>query len=188
MSIVTKNRSIVRILLATVLVLLIPLAAMQFSDEVNWNTFDFAIAAVLLIGSGLAFKFVARKSCNFAYQVGVGVAVGSGLLLVWMNLAVGLIGSEDHPANTMYFAVLLLGFLGAICSRFRARGMSRALFATAIAQTLVPAVALLIWQPPLTMGVLQVFAVSTVFAVLFAGSALLFRHASRNAIEVQPSA
>lgn len=187
MSMAKKNKSIVRILLATLLILMVPLVAMQFTNEVNWDTFDFVVAAVLLIGSGLAFEFTARKCRHLAYRIGVGLAVFTGLLLVWINLAVGLIGNENHPANLMYFAVVVLGFAGAIFSRFQPLGMSRALCATAVFQTMVPIIAILIWQPPLTLGVLKVFVLSTVFAALFGWSAFLFRHASRQATAVQPS-
>ena len=188
MSLLTRNRSIVRIVLATALILMVPLVAMLFTDEVAWGVMDFVAAAVLLIGSGLTFDLIARRSRHFAYRIGVGVAVATGLLLVWINLAVGIIGSEDHPANLMYFAVLLVGGIGGILARFQPRGMSRALFVTAVAQGLVPVLALAIWQPPLTIGVLKVFVLSTSFAVLFAGSAFLFRHASRDAAEVQAPA
>ena len=35
------------------LVLLIPLIAMQFTDEVNWSGGDFVFAALLLLGVGI---------------------------------------------------------------------------------------------------------------------------------------
>ena len=35
----------------------------------------------------------------------------AAFLLIWINLAVGIIGSEDNPANLMYGAVLLLGLV-----------------------------------------------------------------------------
>lgn len=59
--------------------------------------------------------------------------------------------------------------------------MARALFATALAQALVPVIALIIWNPQGTSwspGVLAVFSPNTVFVLLFAGSAFLFRRAS----------
>jgi hypothetical protein len=51
-----------------------------------------------------------------------------------MNLAVGVIGTEDDPANLMYVGVLAVGIIGAIIARFRPHGMARTLFATALAQ------------------------------------------------------
>ncbi len=56
--------------------------------------------------------------------------------------------------------------------------MSRALFATAAAQLLVPVIAVLIWHPPMDEGLFKTFVLNTNFAVLFVGAALLFRRAS----------
>src|SRR5918998_5011915 len=72
-----------------------------------------------------------------AYRSVVGVALAAAFILVWINLAVGVIGTEDDLANLMYVGVLAVGIIGAIISRFRPHGMARALFATAIAQALV---------------------------------------------------
>ena len=59
-----KNISIKIILTAVVIILLIPLIAMQFTDEVNWNLPDFIVAGVLLLGTGLACELVLRKVKN----------------------------------------------------------------------------------------------------------------------------
>ncbi len=58
-------------------------------------------------------------------------------------------------------------------------GMARALFATALAQASVAVIALIIWKPPVTSGVLEVLGVNAFFVALFVGSALLFRYAAR---------
>jgi len=79
---------------------------MQFTDEVVWDLADFVVAGVFLFGAGLTYKLIARKGSNIAYRVAVGVAVATALLLIWMNLAVGLIGNEGNPANLMYIGVL----------------------------------------------------------------------------------
>ena len=54
-------------------------------------------------------------------------------LLTWMNLAVGIIGNEENPANLMFFAIPVVGMVGALTVRFESRGMAHALVATAIA-------------------------------------------------------
>jgi hypothetical protein len=79
-----------------------------------------------------------------AYRSIVGVALAAAFLLVWVNLAVGIIGTEDYLANVMYVGVLAVGIIGAIIARFRPHGMARALFATALAQALVAVIATLI--------------------------------------------
>jgi hypothetical protein len=172
------------ILLAATALLLVPLVAMQFTDEVNWDLADFIVAGVLLFGTGLTYELAARTARPRAYRVAVGLALGAALVLVWVNLAVGLIGSEDHPANLMYFGVLALGVAGAAVGRFRAHAMARVLFCVALAQALVPVIALMIWRPRVTsvdelVGILGVFALNTIFVLLFVGSALSFRRAGR---------
>ena len=155
------------------LLLLVPLLA-----RAPWDAADFVVAGFLLFGTGLTYELVARKGGSIAYQAAVGVACAAALLLVWMNLAVGLIGSEDHPANMMYAGVLAALFIGATIARFEPLGMARALVVTALAQALVPVTAMMIWGLPVTSGVLEVFGLTAFFAALWVASALLFRHAA----------
>lgn len=189
---IMQNKNIIRIALVTAFILLLPLLAMQFTDEVDWSLADFAVAGTLLFGAGLTYELIARKAGNIAYRVAIGVAVATALLLVWINLAVGIIGNEKNPANLMYFGVLAVGIIGAIIARLRPHGMAHALFATAFAQALVPVIALIIGklqfnsaeEPP---GALGVLALNAFFAMLFVGSALLFRRASVTA-RIEPKA
>ena len=58
---VTQNNRLFIILFSTGLLLLIPLIAMQFTDQVNWSLSDFAVMGVLLISTGLICEFVLRK-------------------------------------------------------------------------------------------------------------------------------
>ncbi|MCH8891846.1 MAG: hypothetical protein IH827_12345 [Myxococcales bacterium] len=53
-------------------------------------------------------------------------------------------------------------------------------FATALAQALVPVIALVIWKPQVTSveALLGVLGLNAFFVILFVGSALLFRRAS----------
>ncbi len=165
------------------LILLLPLVAMQFTDEVNWEVADFVIAAALLVGVGVPYELAVRKTGNAAYRAAVGVALAAAFLLVWVNGAVGIIGSEDNDANLMYFGVLAIGVIGAFIARFRPRGMARALFATALAQASVATVALIAgWGSP-SSGPLEIVALNGFFVALFVGSALLFREAARGGSE-----
>lgn len=164
-----------RVALVTGLLLLVPLVAMQFTDEVRWNLADFVVAGALLFGACATYQLLAARTDNLAYRAAVGVAVGATLLLVWANLAVGLIGSEDNPANLMYLVVLAVGIIGALVARFRPRGLAWALFAMALAQALVAVIAL--GLP--SSGPLEIVAVNGFFVTLFTGSACLFRRAFR---------
>ena len=92
--------------------------------------------------------------------------------------SVGIIGDGDLDSpNALYFGVLAIGLVGALIARFQPRGMSYTLFAMALAQMLVPIVALIIGWNDFAPGVLQVFVLSAVFALLIVGSGLLFRRA-----------
>jgi hypothetical protein len=123
------------------------------------------------------------NAANTAYKFAVGVALAAALLLVWLSLGVGIIGRDGDPANRMYFGVLAVGFIGALIARFRPRGMARALFAAALAQTLVAAIALFArlgypWSGPLELSILNGF-----FVALFVASAWLFRRAAQGSRE-----
>jgi hypothetical protein len=115
---------------------------MQFTDGVNWDVADFVIAGALLVGVGVPYELAVRKTGDTAYRAAVGVALAAAFLLVWVNGAVGIIGSEDNPANLVYYGVLAVGLIGAFVARFRPGGMARALAVTALAQASVAVVAL----------------------------------------------
>jgi len=133
----------------------------------------------------------ANTSGGTAYRVATGIAVVAALILFWMTAAAGIIG--DGPVNLMYVGVLTVAFAGALVARFQPRGMALALFATAIAQLLVPVIALVIWKaggqdlltdpnsphPPFHPGIAPVFGLNAVFAMLWVASASLFRRAAR---------
>ncbi len=160
--------------------LMIPLIA-----QWPWTSGDFMFAFVILFGAECAYVLVSQKNNNSAYKWAVGIAVVASLLLVWINLAVGIIGDEDRPANVLFFAVLLIGFIGAIISQLKARGMSRTLFAMAAAQALVPVIAYFAWRPHVVgeePGVIGVFVLCWFFAGLYGLSGSLFRRASEEGV------
>lgn len=112
-----------------------------------------------------------------AYRFAAGLALAAAFLIVWMNAAAGLIGIEDDdPANLLYGGMLAIGFIGAIIARFQPRGLARAMFATALAQALVGAIAL---TYPNTASPVAIVFLHGAFVALFLGSALLFQRAAR---------
>lgn len=165
------------------LLLLAPLVAMQFTDEVNWEVADFVLAALLLLSVGIPLELAVRKSGDAAYRAGAGVALLGGFLLIWVNGAVGLIGSENNPANLMYGGVLAVGSIGALVARFRARGLSHAMFAAAAAQGLVAVIAIVGGMGGTTTGPGMIVVLNAFFVALFVGSAMLFREAARGGVE-----
>lgn len=169
--ITTRNKAVVRIVLTAALILLLPLIAMRFTDEVAWGLADFVVAGVLLIGAGLTFELLAKKAPSIEYRAAVGVAVVAALLLVWVNLAVGIIGNAGNPANLMYIGVLAVGVVGAVVARFQPHAMARALLAMAIAQVLIAVIVAL-------TGLGQTYLMTGFFVVLWLTSAWLFRRSS----------
>jgi hypothetical protein len=173
-------RSTIGIVLVAAAVLLVPLVAMQFSDEVAWGVFDFAVAGVLLVGTGLAYLLVARTAGNIAHRAAVAVALAAAFMLVFLVGAVGVIGEDGDRADLMYGGVLAVGIVGAVVARFRPHGMARALLAMALAQALVAVIALIAGKHEAPMSsVAEIVLLNGLFVALFIGSAWLFRHAAR---------
>jgi hypothetical protein len=167
------------VVLVAACILLLPLVAMQVTDEVRWDLADFAVAGALLVGTGLLYELAARRAGTVVYRAAVGAALAAALLLIWVNLAVGIIGEPDEPANVMYLGVPAVGIIGAIIARLRPQGMARALVATALAQALVTVIVLVRGLGAPATGPLEVVALNGFFIALFVGSAWLFRLAAR---------
>jgi len=90
---IMKNKRLKFILLTVAFLLLIPLIAMQFTDEVNWTPFDFVVAGVLLLGTGLIFDLVIKKIKNIKFRIAISVALLIVFFLIWAELAVGIFGT-----------------------------------------------------------------------------------------------
>jgi hypothetical protein len=122
---------------AAAALLMVPLVAMQFTSEVNWDETDFIVMGALLAMVGGALELGVRQSRKGPYRAGFAVAVLGGCLTVWSNLAVGIVGNENDDFNLWFFGVLALGALGALIARFRAQGMALTMLAMAAAQVAV---------------------------------------------------
>ena len=88
-----KNKSLKIIFTVAIILLLIPLIAMQFTDEVSWTIMDFVVMPILVLSAGLLFDLVMRKITNMNYRIALGVAILLTFLLVWAELAVGVFGT-----------------------------------------------------------------------------------------------
>ena len=119
------------------LLLLIP-----FIANAPWTVSDFVFAGVLIGGVGLAFEFIVRRSGSRTYRFGAAFALLAAFITVWVNAAVGMIGSEDHPYNLLFGGVLAVALIGAIVARLEPAGLARAMIAAAVAQAALGAVGL----------------------------------------------
>ena len=134
----------------------------------------------LLFGTGVTYELITRTLGTIAYRAAVGVALVAAFLLVWVNVVQA--ADDVNPAAVMYFGVPIFAIIAAAMARLQPNGMARALFATALAQALVLAIALMIRNPQVTSsasGLSRGFGLNAFFAMLFVGSALLFRKAAR---------
>ncbi|MGM0588674.1 MAG: hypothetical protein ACQETE_09690 [Bacteroidota bacterium] len=171
----TLSRSILKVVLGTAILLLIPLTAMQFTDEVRWTLFDFVVAGGLLLGTGLIYMLISRHTANTIYRVATGLAIFSGLFLIWTNLAVGIIGSEDEQVNLIYWSVIAIGLAGIYISNLQIAGMARTTFVLAFAHILITVIALMAgWSELPGSSVLEIIMINGFFAVLFTLSGVLY--------------
>jgi hypothetical protein len=88
-----KNKRLIIILLSAGALLLIPLLAMQFTNEVSWTLIDFVVAGILLFGTGLMIELVVRKVKRVRFRVAICAGILVALFLIWAELAVGLFGT-----------------------------------------------------------------------------------------------
>ena len=78
---------------AAIMLLLLPLFAMQVTDEVDWDVADFAVFGAMLVAAGGTFVLAARTTGNKAYRAAVGVTLAAAFLLLWVTGAVGIVGN-----------------------------------------------------------------------------------------------
>ena len=88
-----SNKRLFGILLGIATLLSIPLIAMQFSDEVNWDLFDFLIMGTLLLATGISCELALRKIIKPTHRIILCAILLIALFLVWAELAVGIFGS-----------------------------------------------------------------------------------------------
>ncbi|GGG31968.1 hypothetical protein GCM10011344_36130 [Dokdonia pacifica] len=89
----TKHKRRLGILAIIGTILLIPLIAMQFTNEVRWTLADFVVAGVLLLGVGSIVEVIILKIQNRNYKTLLYIALIIVFLLLWAELAVGIFDS-----------------------------------------------------------------------------------------------
>jgi hypothetical protein len=164
-----------------VVLLSLPFIAMQLNaGGVDWSAGDFLFMGVLLGTVGGLLELAVRMSSNRFYRGGVGLALLGSFLVIWVNLAVGIVGSEHNPNNQLFFVALLMGIAGAIGGRGKADGMTRATITTAVAIVLAFFIAQAGGRNELIVRPLVEGVGTSILVLLFLGSAWLFRKAARD--------
>lgn len=85
-----QNKIFAGIILATGLLLLVPLLAMHFNTGVNWSLMDFVIAGGLIFGAASLFLLIARRFDSKKQRIVIGLACAVFFLYIWAELAVGV--------------------------------------------------------------------------------------------------
>jgi hypothetical protein len=88
-----SNKRLTIISLCIASLLLLPLVAMQFTNEVKWTLSDFVAAGILLLVAGLVVEFILRKVKTTKFRIAACVALFLVFLLLWADLAVGIFGT-----------------------------------------------------------------------------------------------
>lgn len=160
--------------------LLLPLAAMQVTDEVDWTASDFVFAGLMFALVGGTLELAIWRSQSRPYRIAVGVAVAAGFLHLWLTGAVGIIGNESNPGNLLYLAVVAAAVFGSMAVLGRARAMAWVMGVTAFAELLVLPIAYAgIAEPANDVLQPEVFACAALFAGMWCVSAWLFGKAAR---------
>ncbi|KFZ37298.1 hypothetical protein HR45_11555 [Shewanella mangrovi] len=110
----------------------VPFISSQVTNGVVWSYGDFIVAAVLLGGTASCYQWISHRAGNhFPYRVATALAMVASLLLVWANLAVGLMNTPADDHNLFFFSVIMVGVIGTLWSQRRPRGMSFTMLAMA---------------------------------------------------------
>lgn len=140
---------------------------------------ELGMAGVMIGSPLLIYDYSGRIWPSLAYRGGLAVALATAFVLIWINLAVGIVG-EDNPVNFNFFMLIFASAVGAYAARFQPDGMARAMRGTAVVQMLL---AVAIATAPLTQrepgAAMGVLLLCSFFAALWLVSAALFHKASK---------
>lgn len=169
------------IALVPLALLLIPITGQLTVEGWHWKWHGFVFAWAVFTFATRFFRFLAtRPAANLPYRAGAALAIVTGFLVTWSDLAVQIIG-EDNPGNVFYLLTVLGGFIGVGLARCRPGGLALVAFAMAASFLLIPVVAVLNWPADFSPGYPKVQGLSAVLAAIFTTSGLLFRRAATRA-------
>ena len=159
--------------------LLVPFVAMQLTSEVNWGLGDFIFAALMLSALCGVVQLAVRRSSKATFRWAMALAALGGFAVIWVNLAVGIVASEDNDYNSVFFLIILATIAASMVVRVKAEAMAKILPVTAGALLVALGVGQVLGSDELHDTRIAEWVGVTVFAGLFALSAILFRRASR---------
>ena len=176
-----KNANPIRLLAwgAALLLWLLPAIAMQFTAEVNWTALDFTVFAVMIGSVGLALDRLVHLSANASFRLASIALMFTSFLLIWVNLAVGIIGGDSEPLNLLYALVLVAGAVMAWAGRFTPNAMLNCCLSMAVTQSVITLIAIILgWGQPYSTP-MMLFIGNGIFILGFLTAGALFYHAAR---------
>ena len=141
----------------------------------------------MLLGAGLmvlvlgARRLIKRMPGNRPYKYGLILAIAATFLTIWVNGAVGIIGSENNDANAMYLAIIIVALVGSVVVQFRPAGMVWVTGMNAMGMIVIAFLALVF-----DLGVngpvwpMDVVWVTAFFVCFWAAAAWLFHEAAKH--------
>lgn len=108
---------------------------------------------------------------------GLRLAILNSVLLLWVSMGVGVIGRDGEPLNIIYFGVIAIWIIVGTFYKFKSTGMVNALYASAIAQTIVTIVAITLkWGYPYSPA-LELMGLNGFYIALWIWSASFYKRA-----------
>jgi len=174
------TKTFVRPLLITLGILVLPAIGELTVESWDWGPSGFLLMGTLLFVTFLMIELISKHSPNMFYKAAVALTTLTTLGIIYVNLAVGIIG-DGNNTSACYFLVVPVGFIGLAVSRLKAKGLSITAFCMAAVVLMVPTIALLLNDPYIleAPGPLKVFILSTCIAASYVIAGVLFRNASR---------
>jgi membrane protein YdbS with pleckstrin-like domain len=170
---------------SAVLVLALAVVAALFLRTEGSPADAMALAVVALVVVG-AIVYTATNRHTRLYRWAVALALAGTFILFWAIGGVALLGPElgRNTADLIYFAVPVVGVIGAIAARFQPHGMALAMLGAAVAVMVLPVLVVAGLTPlsPNTAGELFPYGLlvfHSPFAALFLGSAWLFHRCAQ---------
>jgi len=184
-SLLKKQTAVVKITFFAALfasaIILITLTACFVSTEMDWSLFDFVLIWSLLFCAGALYKWITLFAVDSGYRAAVGLAILTGVFMIWSNLGVGIVGSEDEPFNLVYVALLALGLIAAFWVRFEARSLFYVMLSMAMGLGFITLLAFGLGMHRIPhSSTLEILAVHSFLAVPIILSGILFHHAAED--------
>jgi hypothetical protein len=170
-----KRKDYLFVISAPFPMLLIALLGNTFVEGWNWKLGAFVLLWVVVAVAALVYKLIVTSpGAAPAHRLAAALAVLAGFLIFWMSIGPKIIG-EENPGNLLYLLAILLGLIGVGFSRFQPARLAKVAFGMAAALLIIPVAAVLLWPSNFDHGYPRVQLTSSVFAVMFVASGLLFR-------------